>query len=157
MSDFSVVRHEHDFTVVPAMSRAAIAQVEAIDEVVRSVPQVGIATQHVLHAGVYTRTICIPAGTILTGALIKIATTLTVCGHVVVLIGEDEAVEINGYRVLAASAGRKQAYIAYADTWLSMAFRTDARTVEEAEEQFTDEADKLFSRRGANEVTITGE
>ena len=35
--------------------------------------QVPIETRHVLHAGMYARTICIPAGVLITGALVKVA------------------------------------------------------------------------------------
>jgi hypothetical protein len=38
-----------------------------------------------------------------------------------------------------------------------MSFKTNARTVEEAEAEFTDEADRLFSRKGENVTVITGE
>lgn len=139
---------------LPPSPPAAIAKVRELEAVVSQAPQVGIKTFHVLHAGVYSRTICIPKGVVLTSALIKIPTTLTVCGKASVFIG-DEEVLIEGYQVLAASAGRKQAYIAHEDTYVTMAFCTDARTVEACEEQFTDEAAMLMSRFGDNEINIT--
>lgn len=142
---------------VPAMTPRGLDLVRRIEEQVLAVDQVDIPTHHVIHAGIYSRTICIPAGVVLTGALIKIATTLVVCGRASVIIGDGEEVLIDGYRVLACSAGRKQAFIAHIDTWLTMSFKTGARTVEEAEEQFTDEAALLFSRKGRNEIVITGE
>jgi GNAT superfamily N-acetyltransferase len=142
---------------VPATTAGGVEHVKWIEDIVKQVPQVPIATHHVIHAGVYSRTICVPKGVVLTGALTKIPTTLTICGHASVLVGDSEEVEIRGYQVLAASAGRKQAYIAHADTFITMSFKTDARTVEEAEEAFTDEAEFLFSRTGENEVLITGE
>ena len=39
-------------------------------------PQVAIQTTHHFHAGLYSRTIRIPAGVMITGALIKIPTLL---------------------------------------------------------------------------------
>lgn len=142
---------------LPASTPQGVALVQRIDEKVKAAPQVPIATHHVLHAGVYTRTIRIPAGTVLVGALIKIPTTLVVCGRASVLLGDGQEALVDGYQVLAASAGRKQAYIAHADTHVSMSFRTQARTVEEAEREFTDEADSLMSRTGENTVVITGD
>lgn len=142
---------------VPAMTSRGLDLVRRIEERNLAAPQVDIATHHVIHAGIYSRTICIPAGVVLTGALIKIATTLVVCGRASVIVGDGEEVLIDGYRVLACSVGRKQAFIAWADTWLTMSFKTDALTVEEAEGQFTDEAALLFSREGRNEIVITGE
>ena len=46
-----------------------------------------------------------------------------------------------------------------ADTRVTMIFPTTARTVEEAEAEFTEEADGLCSRRDptSNHVVITGE
>lgn len=144
-------------SVLPATTPGGVALVQRIQEAVQAVPQVPITTHHVLHAGVYTRTICIPAGIVLVGALIKIPTTLVVCGRASVLLGDGEEVVVSGYQVLAARAGRKQAYIAHEATHVTMSFRTQARTVEEAEREFTDEADQLMSRTGENVVVITGE
>ncbi len=142
---------------VPAMTGRGLDLVKRIEKRLLREEQVQIATQHVIHAGIYSRTICIPAGVALTGALIKIPTTLVICGRASVLIGDGDEVLVDGYRVFACSAGRKQAFIAHADTWLTMSFKTSARTVEEAEDEFTDEADRLFSRHGRNEITITGD
>lgn len=130
---------------IPAMSETAINNVRKLEELVLKAPQTKIATDHLFHAGLYARTITIPAETVLTGALIEIATVLIVQGRCIVYIG-DESKELHGYHILAASAGRKQAFIAIDDTHLTMLFATDARTVEEAEDWFTDEAHLLFSR-----------
>lgn len=47
----------------------------------------------------------------------------------------------------------------YAETTVTMIFPTAAKTIEQAEEEFTDDTDKLFSRSNPsrNEVIITGE
>ncbi|WP_428659506.1 hypothetical protein [Reyranella sp.] len=142
--------------VIPAMSSQAIRAVRALEERVLTLPQVPIETRHVLHAGMYARTICVPAGVLITGAHITIPTLLIVSGHATLFIG-DEDVELTGYAVIPASAGRKQAIYAHADTLLTMLFPTSARTVEEAEQEFTDEPDRLGSRRAPNHVTATGE
>lgn len=141
---------------IPAMSSAAIDRVRQLESKSLTLPQVDIATDHVLHAGMYARTICIPAGVVLTGAEIKIATVLIAHGHFRVTVG-DHTAELAGYHVLPASAGRKQAFMALSDTHLTMLFTTSATSVEEAEEQFTNEAERLFSRHGLNTITITGE
>lgn len=123
-----------------------------------AMPQIHIPTSHVFHAGTYARTIRIPAGAALTGALIKIPTMLIVSGQVTVFIG-GETLELCGYHVIPASAGRKQAFIAHADTDLTMIFPTKATTVEQAENEFTDEAHLLFSRQHLDTDTtiVTGE
>jgi len=118
---------------------------------------VPIHTDHVIHAGIYTRTIMIPKGVALMGALIKIPTVLVFFGHAHVRIG-GEWIEIQGHKTIPGSAGRKQLFVALEDTYLSMSFPTSARTVEEAEREFTDEVDILMSRRSdRNTVTIPGE
>lgn len=140
------------------MSESQIELVHKFDAALKNCPQVLIATDHLFHAGVYARTIIIPAGTGLTGALLKVATVLIVSGDVLVYAG-DETFDIKGYRVLAGSAGRKCAFVARQDTVLTMIFATNAKSVAEAEDEFTDEAPLLFSRRedAINNTIITGE
>ena len=140
------------------MSEMAINNVRQLQEIELKKPQVDIETWHILHGGMYARTIMIPANTRLTGALIKIATVLIASGDFTVYIN-DEVIEKKGYHVFAASSGRKQAFIARTDTYLTMIFATNAKTVSEAEEQFTDESALLSSRlpHSVNNITITGE
>jgi hypothetical protein len=141
---------------IPTMSREAIDRVRQLEEETLQMPQVDIATHHVIHGGLYARTICVPAGVLLTGAEIKRPTVLIVSGHAHVTLDGD-TVRLEGYHVLPASAGRKQAFLAVEDTMLTMLFPTCAQSVEEAEAQFTDDADRLMSRTGENTVVITGE
>lgn len=143
---------------IPAMSPQAIDKVRALEAITRELPQVNIATDHVLHGGMYARTICIPAGVVLTGVFIRVPTILVVAGDVTVNAG-DAPVRLSGYHVLAASAHRRQAFFAHTDTRLTMVFTTQAKTVAEAEDEFTNEAHLLLSRKpGAiNRINITGE
>ncbi|TAN29580.1 MAG: hypothetical protein EPN31_06230 [Castellaniella sp.] len=141
-----------------AMSPQAVDKVRSLESELLKFPQVDIATDHVLHGGMYSRTICIPAGTVLTGAFVRVPTLLVFSGEATVNIG-DVASTLTGYHVLAASAQRSQAIVAHADTHLTMVFATQAKTVEEAEAEFTDDVDMLMSRKlgAVNHVTITGE
>jgi hypothetical protein len=142
---------------IPSMSLAAVSKVREFERINLQCEQTPIATHHLFHAGLYARTITIPAGVVLTGALIKRATVLILHGDVIVATGADHPVVYVGYHVLPASAHRKQAFIARADTHMTMLFATSAQDVHAAEAEFTDEADLLFSRNGENVVTITGE
>jgi hypothetical protein len=144
---------------IQPMTPGAIARVTELEQVILAHPQVRIHTQHVLHAGMYARTIVIPAGVALTGALVKRTTMLVISGDVFVSRGDEEGLRITGSVVLPASAGRKQAFVAYADTTVTMTFPTIAKTVEEAEAEFTDNTDMLMSRRDPdlNTIIITGE
>ena len=56
-----------------------------------------------------------------------------------------------------ARAGRKQIFVTRKPTVITMIFRTDAQTVEQAEAEFTDEAELLMSRQSDSDlVLITG-
>lgn len=143
---------------IPSMRPAEIARVAELELRVLERPQAEIATHHVLHAGVYCRTILMPAGTLLTGALVEIATVLIVAGDCSVAIGDGQPERLTGHHVLAAGPKRKQAFLAHADTHLTMIFATAAQSVEEAENEFTAEADRLMSRQPghANTIIVTG-
>ena len=140
------------------MSESAIEKVRKLEEFSLKNAQTKIPTRHVFHAGIYSRTITIPAGVWLTGAYIIVPTLLIVSGHTLVFC-DDAWIEIDGYRVVPASSGRKQAFIALSDTHLTMNFSTSATNVEDAENEFTNEAERLMSRLidAENSVTITGE
>jgi hypothetical protein len=144
---------------IPPMTPAAIANVTALEQQILTLPQTPIRTQHVLHAGMYSRTIIIPAGIVLTGALIKIPTLLWITGDVTAWCGPGEGIRVIGVAVIPASAGRKQAFVTFKETSVTMAFPTSAKTVEQAEAEFTDDTDLLFSRRDPdlNTTIITGE
>ena len=132
--------------IIEPMSNEAIQRVRDLEHMTAQLPQVSIETHHVLHAGMYARTITIPAGVVLTGALITIPTVLIINGDVDVFTGED-TVHLVGYHVIQTQAGRKQAFVARGDTQVTMIFPTDAQHVAQAEEQFTNEADCLLSRK----------
>jgi hypothetical protein len=134
----------------------ALAGLQAVQEKLLSVPQIDVQTDHVIHGGVYTRTITIAPGTVLMGAHILIPTTLIVNGETAVFTGENW-IELKGFHVIPAMAGRKQIFVAQEETTISMIFRTDAKTVEEAEKEFTDEAELLMSKQSTiDTITITG-
>ena len=143
---------------IPAITDAALEKVCQLQTILKDVPQRQAVTSHLIHGGIYSRTLRLEADSWLVGAIVKIPTTLIVQGDVVVYVN-GERVPLNGYNVFAASAHRKQALYAKTETYLTMSFPTDAKSVEEAEEQFTDEFGDLCSRRpdALNQITITGE
>lgn len=143
---------------LPAMSKDALNKVRHLEELSMERPQITLRTHHTIHSGMYTRSIHMPAGALITGALIKIPTTLVINGHVKIYTG-GEPLELTGYNVLTASAGRKQVFVAVSDVSLTMMFATNAKSVEEAEREFTDELAPLVSHRSPelNTIIITGE
>lgn len=144
--------------VIPAMRPETIAQVARLEDAMLMRPQSDFPMDHLIHARMYFRTAFLPAGSVITGALIKIATVLIVAGEATVYL-DDGPMDVYGYNVIPASAGRKQAFVAVSDVWLTMAFTSNAVAVEEAEREFTDDHERLASRRdGANNIVrITGE
>lgn len=139
-----------------ALNDGLLGKMSAVQDELLNLPQIEVQTDHVIHGGVYTRTITIAPGTVLMGAHILIPTTLIVNGDTAVFTGESW-IELKGYHVIPAMAGRKQIFVAKEETSISMIFRTDAKTVEEAEKAFTDEAELLMSKQSAiDTVTITG-
>jgi hypothetical protein len=132
--------------VIPAMDEAAIDNVRQLTAAMAELPQVPIRTEHILHAGLYARTVFVPAGVIITGVLIKIPTLLIVHGDALVYIG-GASLRLEGYNVVPAAAGRRQAFVAESDLHLTMLFASDAASVDQAERQFTDEFEQLVSRK----------
>jgi hypothetical protein len=131
----------------PAMSQDAVARVAAFEEHMLEQEQVLLETRHCFHAGLYSRSIVLPKGVALTGALIKIDTLVIVSGDVMVYTGEN-VTRLTGFHVVEASAGRKQAFVALEDTAITMTFASQAKSVDDAEREFTDEFEKLATRRG---------
>lgn len=131
---------------LPATAPESLEQIRGIEEKMRQLPQIQIQTEHALHAGMYARTVRLEPGNAIVGVLIKIPTILIVNGRCEVFAG-DRWHRISDYQVIPAQAGRKQVFVAIGQTEITMIFTTNAQTIEEAEDEFTDEADKLLSRK----------
>ena len=143
---------------IPAITAVALVKVDQLAAALRMRELLTARTSHLIHGGIYSRTLKLDANSWLVGVMVKIPTTLVISGDVVMYVN-GEARELNGYNVFAASAHRKQALYARTVTTMTMSFPTDAKTVEEAEAQFTDEVDLLCSRLSdaENQTNITGE
>ena len=152
MSDLAV-----QFPCLPPTLVEVLDKLNLAQEKLLSADQVPIKTDHVIHGGLYSRTITMPPDVVLIGALIKVPTIVITVGSALVLSGSDWAT-IDGYQVLPASAKRKQVFISRGPLIITMIFPTSAKTVEDAEAEFTNECELLLSRRqDLNTVTITGE
>ena len=136
---------------IPAVSPEVIERIERYEEKARTFPQIDLVTEHVFHAGMYARTIKVAAGVMFTSVLIKIPTIVIIQGACKVWNGE--WLEISGYNVIPASAGRKMIYVTQSPVQITMLFPSEAKSVEEAELEFTDESELLLSRQTENVVT----
>ena len=142
---------------MPATAAEYLDKICAVEQKVRGMKQITVQTEHVLHAGMYARTVRLDANVLIVGVMIKLPTMLVVHGAAWVFAG-DKWYAIEGYNVIPASAGRKQMYITTAPTEITMLFPTKAKTVQEAEMEFTDEAESLLSRTCDNDlIVITGD
>jgi hypothetical protein len=145
----------HEATL-PATDEYALKKVRMAQEMLLKKPQVEVNTEHVIHGGMYIRTIRLAPEIVLVGALVKVSTVLIVSGKTAVFTGEGW-IELDGYHVIPARAGRKQIFVTREETSITMIFPTDAKTVEQAEEEFTSEAEALMSRKNDNDtVLVTG-
>ena len=138
-----------DMASVPASRPEGVERVRRLEDEILKHQQREMHTDHVFHAGCYARTIHVPKGMVLIGAMIKIPTILIVNGDCV-MSGGDVPMRLTGYNVLMASAGRKQAYVANEDISITMVFATQSKTVEEAEQEFTEDYKMLLSNKGTN-------
>jgi hypothetical protein len=125
-----------------------------LDVSLLALPQVEMTIDHLLHGGMYVRTAHIPADTLVSGVQLSRATVLVISGDVTIFTGTD-SVRLIGFHVLPGSAGRKQLFRTHAETHLAMVLPSHAQSVDEAECEFTNDADLLMKLPGR--VTITGE
>lgn len=122
-------------------------EIERLEREVARLPQVDLMTEHVLSGGVYARTIYIPAGTVLTGAVHK-------KDHVNVVIGditawtEEGMKRFTGHHVLKSRAGTKRAGYAHATTIWTTFSHTDQTDIEAIEQELVEEPEKLQTRLG---------
>jgi hypothetical protein len=134
---------------IPTMSEPAMAKVRRLEQhLLATEPQIDLQYQHEIYAGLYDRTVLVPAGYTITGTPVKIETLLTIVGDVIIGLDGNET-RVTGFAKIRAAAHRMGVFTAITDTFISMSFATQAKTVEEAEAQFTDEAHRLASRRQA--------
>lgn len=123
-------------------------QVRVLEDALKQLPQVDLQTTHVLYGGMCARTIFIPAGTVLTGALTNIDNICVVQGDITVTT-DDGPQRLTGFNVLPAARGAKRAGVAHADTWWTTVHRTELTDIEAVEDEMTDESAQLQTRRDA--------
>ena len=129
----------------PLSLMASPEAVRALEHHMLQLPQVDLDTQHLVHGRMYARTILIPAGVMLTGALTNCDNICVVHGDISVTT-DDGTVRLTGFHVIPARAGAKRAGIAHDDTYWTMICHTDKLEVNEIEDEITSESHLLQSR-----------
>lgn len=115
---------------VAASGRAAVL---AVEEQVKSLPQVDLPLEHGFAPGVYARKLFIPKGTVLTGKIHKYAHwNIVLQGHIEIMT-EQGIKHIRAPAMFVSPAGTKRAGFAHEDTvWVTMhpTDETDIETIE---------------------------
>lgn len=119
--------------------------VRRMEDMLLQLPQIDLRTEQLVHGGMAVRTIFIPAGTVLTGALTNIDNLCVAFGDITVTT-DDGPKRLTGFNVVPAMAGAKRAGVAHSDTWWVTIHRTDLTDLEAIEEEMTGEADRLQTR-----------
>jgi hypothetical protein len=147
-----------EYARIPALTSKALANVRKLTVLARAQPQTQFVTEHWIHGCIYKRAVLIPVNQLVTGVLIKVPTYLTIVGNVTMYTSKGP-VEFNGVNVVPGSIGRASAFLTNSVVWMSMEFSTKAKTVEDAQKEFTDEVDMLvpLSQADAHRIVITGE
>lgn len=143
-------------TFTPAISPTPtdiLASYLVEDAVRRLDAQVRVPLVHSLHGGVYTRTARLEPGITITSVLIQPETTLVLSGDLEVLVA-GEWVRLRGFHVLPARANRRQVMRSEHGATITMIMPTTAKTVEEAEREFTPEFHLLQSQGGEGDIVI---
>ena len=144
MDNLPISHEENALSLLGGMP--SVAAVRELEAHLLTLPQVDLATNHVIHGGMCARTILIPAGVVLTGALTNCDNVCIVCGDITVTTDEGPQ-RLAGYHVLPAKAGAKRAGVAHADTWWTTIHRTELANIADIENEMTDESAGLGSRR----------
>ena len=121
-------------------------KVRALEAEMLAMPQIDLMTEQLIYGGVSVRSIFVPSGTILTGALTNLDNLCIVSGDITVTT-DDGPQRLTGFHVIPASGGFKRAGLAHADTFWTTVHRTDKTTQAEVEDEMTNEAAMLQTRR----------
>lgn len=133
------------------MELEGIDKVRQFQEMLAQMPQEQIPLHHLIHGRMYARTVFIKAGTILVGAETNLDNICIIHGDATV--STDQGVfRLTGFNILPALKGHKRVVVTHADTYWTTLVHTDKQTVQEAEDEMTNESHLLLSRK-----QITGE
>jgi len=135
----------NDALAVLGGAPASQDSIRVIERALLTLPQVDLNTTHALSGECYARTIVIPAGTMLTGAVHN-------KDHVNIMFGDitvstDEGMRrLTGYHVLSTKAGMKRVGITHADTAWTTVMHTTLTDIKAIEDEATNESAMLQTR-----------
>ena len=123
-------------------------QIEQAEQALLTFPQVVLETWHHFADGLVARTIMIPAGTVLTGAVHK-AEHLNVCFGDIDVMTDAGMQRLTGYHVIPSLPGTKRIGRTYSDTlWTPVHLNPgNERDIAKLEDALVEDAHRLQSRR----------
>lgn len=127
---------------------SAGATVKDLEAAIQQLPQFQFDTWHHLMNGMYSRTIFIPEGCVLTGAEHR-TDHINICFGDISVSTDEGMKRISGYQIIPTKAGIKRAGYAHRDTWWTTICRTafdDLNALDQIESELVNDADKLQRR-----------
>lgn len=126
----------------------AIAQskYDALTDALLKLPQVDLQTTHVIAGGLYARTIKIPAGVVLTGAIHKKDHIDIMQGDVTVTTHEGTR-RLTGHHVFETKAGLGRAGFAHTETLWTTICTTELTELSEIENELVANPEQLQTRQ----------
>lgn len=111
-----------------------------------TLPQIDLGTTHIVHGEVSVRTIFIPAGGHVTGALTNLANVCLIHGDITVTT-DNGPHRFTGFHILPAQPGAKRYGVAHADTYWTTVHHTKQTDIAAIEDEMTSESALLQTRR----------
>jgi hypothetical protein len=127
---------------------ATRSDIERLESAILQGPQVDLNTDQIVNGKVAARTIRIPAGTVLTGAVHNKDSVNIVCGDITVTT-DNGPQRFIGYHVLPSLAGTKRAGVAHEDTVWTTLWHTELTDQAAIEDEMTDDSTRLQNRQAA--------
>lgn len=122
-----------------------LEKVRELEQHLQTLPQVDVQTTHLIHGGMYARTIFVPAGCVLTGTKTNVENVCIVSGDITVTT-DAGLKRMIGYSIIPANAGFKRAGFAHSDTYWTTLIPTSLTDITAIEDFMTDESDMLLTR-----------
>lgn len=133
-------------TDVSLAGMPAAEVVRKAEAFLESLPQVDLGTQHLVHGKCSVRTVFIPAGCHVTGALTNLPNVVILHGDITATTDAGPQ-RFTGFHVIPANPGAKRYVVAHADTWWTTVHYTEQTDIAAIEDEMTDEASRLQTRR----------
>lgn len=144
---------------VPVPSAELSAKIFAIEKVMLSLPQVELPVSHHFTGGVYTRTITVPAGVWMTGAVHRMPNMNFLLKGRVTIITENGPVELSAPAILPSPAGTKRFGFVHEEMVWSTVLGTELTDPEEIEKvcTFNDPEEHRLMLEGSGQLSLLWE